>query len=676
MSFDNSGGVMLDGRTATLTLAGGASSTAGDTRLAGTLVTRGTPLTLAAVEVFDDLALSTGGGALTTAALTAGTNDVVIDAAGGSVTTGAVSSGADVVISAATTALASFGVDGAVSIDATGIAIDGDSRADAGVTFGGATMLSGNLTTVGTPITVMPGRRLTLGDSVRLASGGGDISADAIDGGGFALELMPEDGRIDVGEIAAAGSLLASGTGIARLGSVEASGRVELALAELRLGQRVTGGSIVLDGPVSMTDATVALTSTAGTLNVNGEISGSGALALSATDSIVLGSDIGSATAPVGEVTARGASIAAQQLFASGSIALDADDVRVRRIDTPAGLQLGNRLTVAGRVDISAGSADIASVRGTPDANDALTITAQQGFEVPGADASLESLMVVSTAGSLTLNSPVALGGNTFIGVSEGDFTVNANIDNAAGNVEIFTGGAFVQDPASIITSPAGFVRIAANSGMLIGTIDARNIYLTLTGTGSSFQRAKVGIDLSNDLIAADSVIFTSSVPVDVGTQTNTFGIRATSSAFLVGAGAFQPDGNGAGAAVRYLDGGCAGSRQPQSAGGGGLDSERCPTWRRYPGGQYWPAGAGQCPGIADAHGRGDCPDHGRCLPGPRSVHLQRGELHRPAARPGRVCRSAWRRRQPRRAPVQLAVASVRPGTADPGRGGTAGGPR
>ena len=260
VSFDNSGGVMLDGRTATLTLAGGASSTAGDTRLAGTLVTRGTPLTLAAVEVFDDLALSTGGGALTTAALTAGTNDVVIDAAGGSVTTGAVSSGADVVISAATTALASFGVDGAVSIDATGIAIDGDSRADAGVTFGGATMLSGNLTTAGTPITVMPGRRLTLGDSVRLASGGGDISADAIDGGGFALELMPEDGRIDVGEIAAAGSLLASGTGVARLGSVEASGRVELALAELRLGQRVTGGSIVLDGPVSMTDATVALT--------------------------------------------------------------------------------------------------------------------------------------------------------------------------------------------------------------------------------------------------------------------------------------------------------------------------------------------------------------------------------------------------------------------------------
>ena len=258
----------------------------------------------------------------------------------------------------------------------------------------------------------------------------------------------------------------------------------------------------------------------------------------------MLGSDIGSATAPVGEVTARGASIAAQQLFASGSIALDADDVRVRRIDTPAGLQLGNRLTVAGRVDISAGSADIAAVRGTPDANDALTITAQQGFEVPGADASLESLMVVSTAGSLTLNSPVALGGNTFIGVSEGDFTVNANIDNAAGNVEIFTGGAFVQDPASIITSPAGFVRIAANSGMLIGTIDARNIYLTLTGTGSSFQRAKVGIDLSNDLIAADSVIFTSSVPVDVGTQTNTFGIRATSSAFLVGGQVFEPRSN------------------------------------------------------------------------------------------------------------------------------------
>ena len=521
-------GISLRAANGTLTVQNDLSAS-GDVTLAS-----GTALQLGTVESRDGQAALTSGGSVTLATLAgrlgasaSGTRIAIDTVRGGAV--GLAASSGDVQVGriegAAVTATATGGAvtirnalaaTGAVNLVATGDVRVGGAITGAGVIVGaqGDTALLGGLQARGD--VALTGRSVTLGGahsatgSYTATSSAGAISgnagtaivADSDNQGGEALSLTATGGGIVFdpasslrGGTGTSAVALVTDGGIISVGDIAATAFTATGAGRIRTGNLTVSGALALSaaagvatGAITTRDGAVTIDSSSGAV-ATGAIDAGGAVAL-AGDTIAFGTVRAAslnATAKVGtltggDITVDGAialqapgAVTVGAVTAGNSVSLSGGTVRFGRVEASAltavssGVLNGGDIVTRGDATLSAGGALAVG------AIDADGVVALRGTSVTTGGIDAASLTAIASTGALVAGD-MRIAGPATIEATRG--TVDLGTVDTRGNLTVIAGG-----------------RLSAT-----GLVSGGTASVTTTGTGSD-------ILLENGLVAENAVV-------------------------------------------------------------------------------------------------------------------------------------------------------------------------
>jgi filamentous hemagglutinin family protein len=474
VNLSSSGGAIADDNNNATAVAGSAVTLSGNSLGApgNELDTQATSLTASSsagdirIRQTGDLNLTanaTGGavdvqgtGALTVVGATSGSGVTLASGVGDALNVNAAVSGGSQLVSLAS------GAGGAVNLNA-GVTTTGDVSLTAGVNGNRGAIVVGNGISVGATNLTATGTSIGSGanslniavSSLTATSSGGDIVVRQAVGDLTALTASATGGAVDVQ--AASGSInvvSASGAGVTLVAggsSLTLGGAINGGAQDVNLTASGAGGQINVNGPVSTT-GNVALT--AGTAGSRGVITSNGG-AVSANTLTAMGASIGSSASSASRLSTTVTSLDATA--SSGGIYVKETD----------GLNLTASAT-GGELEVTTG-------------NGALNVASATGARVT---------LTAGGANALTLNGPVSAGTGE-VDLTAGGAIVANNGSQVTGGAAVLRGSAIGDSAARVNTTVDSLDAATTNGGIFVTETDG--LALTAAGINGAVDVATTG---------------------------------------------------------------------------------------------------------------------------------------------------------------------------------------